>query len=147
MKLKKAYLLNIYICLVKRNMKQFLLGTKNRHYLILPLVIGSWETSNLLLKFVKHWLRLYVTSATLPGFGNTVLPAHAAIYDSTGKGIVVEFVGGKMYVYDNIGVMTNSPTYNWQVTNLRNYLNLSPYAPNPVTVNGITFAATGQGSA
>jgi choloylglycine hydrolase len=59
---------------------------------------------------------------------------------------VVEFVNGKVNVYDSIGIMTNSPTYPWQITNLRNYLNLSPYSPKALTVNGITYSATGQGA-
>jgi choloylglycine hydrolase len=64
-----------------------------------------------------------------------------------GKSIVVEFIKGKMHVYDNPqGVLTNSPPFNWQITNLKNYINLSPYTSAPITINGITYAATGQGS-
>ncbi len=42
--------------------------------------------------------------------------------------------------------MTNSPKYNWHVNNLRNYLNLTPNNPNPVSASGLTFSATGQGA-
>jgi len=41
--------------------------------------------------------------------------------------------------------MTNSPTYDWQITNLVNYMHLAPVNPNPVVDNGIMYAATGQG--
>lgn len=83
-----------------------------------------------------------ITSA----MGDVILPAHAAIYDASGKGLIVEYVNGKLHMYDSIGVMTNSPTYDWHTTNLRNYLNLTPSNPNPVVVKGMTFTATGQGA-
>ncbi len=91
--------------------------------------------------------KILVITQKLQGLGDTVFPLHAAIYDATGKGIVVEFVGGKMRIYDNtVGVMTNSPTYDWHITNLRNYVNLTPLSPKPVVASGITFVATGQGA-
>lgn len=73
-----------------------------------------------------------------------MLPAHASIYDASGKGIVVEFYNEQINVYDNIGVMTNAPKYDWHVTNLRNYINLSPNNPPALTTKGMSFAATGQ---
>lgn len=90
--------------------------------------------------------QIIVFKELLPGMGNMVFPLHFAIFDASGKGLVVEFVNGKMNVFNNVGMMTNSPTYDWQVTNLRNFLNLSPYTPKPITADGITFSATGQGS-
>jgi choloylglycine hydrolase len=42
--------------------------------------------------------------------------------------------------------MTNSPPYDWQMTNLRNYINLSPDNAKPVTVNGVEYSSAGQGS-
>lgn len=90
---------------------------------------------------------IYVFEQTIPALGNMIFPLHFAIYDSTGKGIVVEFVKGKTNIFDNdVGVLTNSPTYDWQVTNLRNFVNLSPYNPTPIVANGLTFAGTGQGA-
>lgn len=89
---------------------------------------------------------IYVVSANLPGMGDVVLPAHASVYDATGKGIVIEFYDNKIHVSDSIGVMTNSPHYEWHVTNLRNYLNLTPNNPRPVLAAGLSFSATGQGA-
>lgn len=110
--------------------------------------LGDWVLSNFkTVEEVRQALAsLYVFEQGLPAMPTMIFPLHASIYDSTGKGIIVEFTEGKMNIYDSIGVLTNSPSYGWQVTNLRNYLTLSPYAPNPVTVNGITYSATGQGS-
>lgn len=112
------------------------------------LQLGDWVLSNFkTVDEVRQALAsMYVFEQTLPGMGNTIFPLHAAIYDATGKGIIVEFIGGKMHIYDSIGMLTNSPSYDWQVTNLRNYINLSPYSPKPVVVNNLVFTATGQGS-
>src|SRR5207253_2745031 len=89
---------------------------------------------------------IYVTNQIIPQLGNAILSAHASIHDASGKGIVVEFYNDKINVYDSIGVMTNSPKYDWQVTNLRNYINLSPYDANSITADGITYSSTGQGT-
>lgn len=111
--------------------------------------LGDWVLSNFkTVDEVRQALTgIYVFSQTLPGLGDIIFPLHAAIYDATGKGIVVEFVSGNMRVYDNeVGVMTNSPAYPWHITNLRNYVNLSPWTPTPIFIGDMVFAATGQGS-
>lgn len=111
--------------------------------------LGQWVLSNFkTVDEVRQALAtIFVVAMPVPGLGNNItFPVHASIYDSTGKGIVVEFVGGKMNIFDNAGILTNSPTYDWQVTNLRNYINLSPYIPKPVIAGGLTFTATGQGT-
>lgn len=106
-------------------------------------VLGNFKT----IDEIKAALNtIYVSNQIIPQLGNAILPAHASIHDASGNGIVVEFYNNKINVYENIGVMTNSPKYDWQVTNLRNYLNLSPYNANSITANGITFASTGQGT-
>lgn len=106
-------------------------------------VLGNFKTIDEVRQALKN---IYLVQTLMPGLGNIVLPGHASIYDSSGKGIVVEFYDNKINVYDNIGIMTNSPKYDWHVNNLRNYLNLTPNNPNPVSVNGMTFSATGQGA-
>lgn len=53
---------------------------------------------------------------------------HFLITDKHGKSIVVEYIKGEPVFYNiksNVKVMTNSPTYDWHMINLRNYLNLS----------------------
>jgi choloylglycine hydrolase len=109
---------------------------------------GDWILSSFssIDEVKKALMNIYVFQEKISQFGDMILPAHAAIFDSTGKGIVVEFIHGKIQVHDNIGIMTNSPTYEWHVTNLRNYLNLSPYNPSSYHVNDLTFSATGQGA-
>lgn len=110
---------------------------------------GSWVLGNFKsIAEVKQALpTIYVYAQTIPQAGTMIFPLHFNITDATGASIVVEFVNGAMNVYDNqVGVLTNSPAYPWQVTNLRNYVSLTPVTPNPVIANGITFAATGQGA-
>lgn len=113
------------------------------------LSFGDWVLGNFkTVAEVKEALpTIFVYGQPLPQANNTIFPLHFSLHDKTGKSLVVEFVAGKMNVYDNeIGVLTNSPTYDWQVTNIRNYLNLTPTTPKPVVENGVTFVATGQGS-
>ena len=89
---------------------------------------------------------IYVFEEKLPELNNAVFPLHYSIFDASGKGIVVEYVEGNLNIHDHMGVMTNAPTYDWQVTNLRNYVQLSPTNPKPVIAKGVTYAATGQGA-
>ncbi len=56
-------------------------------------------------------------------------PLHWMISDRDGS-IVVESVKDGLKVYDNpVGIMTNNPTFDYHMTNLRNYMALSPADP------------------
>lgn len=109
--------------------------------------IGDWILSNFkTVDEVRNALpNIYIFLNKLPGLGDATFPLHYVISDASGKGIVVEYVDGKMHIYDSLGVMTNSPSYDWHVTNLTNYLHLTPTNPAPVKADGQIFAATGQG--
>lgn len=81
-----------------------------------------------------------------PGWGNKP-PFHYIVYDKTGKSIVIEPINGKLVVSDNpIGVITNSPTFDWHLTNLSNYLNLSPMNVPSKVIDGYKLNTFGQGS-
>lgn len=74
-------------------------------------------------------------------------PLHLVINDAEGKSVVIEFHNGQKQIYDNpLGILTNSPTFDWQLANLKNYVNLSPYAVNPIKIDGMTYSATGEGA-
>jgi len=76
-----------------------------------------------------------------------VPPVHFVVYDRTGKSVVIEPLNKGLKIYDNpLGVVTNSPTYDWHMTNLRNYVNLTATNVPPVGLGGITLAQLGQGS-
>lgn len=91
------------------------------------------------LKGVRIW------GHEVPSLG--IPPVHAAIHDSQGNSIVVEFVGGELKIYDNpMSVLTNSPPFDWQITNLQNYVNLDATNANSYTFRGKTVEFQGQGS-
>ncbi len=74
-------------------------------------------------------------------------PVHYTLHDASGASLVIEPVDGKLKVYDNpLGVMTNSPSFDWHLTNLRNYVKLSPVNAPPLKVGEQSFAPLGQGS-
>lgn len=76
----------------------------------------------------------------VPGF-------HVAVHDARGKNLVIEFVNGEKKIYDNpIGVMTNRPTFDWHLANLRNYLNLTPVDKESQTIAGVDVEASGSGN-
>lgn len=74
-------------------------------------------------------------------------PMHFIVHDETGQSLVIEYVGGELKLYDNpIGVVTNSPTFDWHITNLRNYVNLTATNLPPVDLAGLKLGQLGQGS-
>jgi choloylglycine hydrolase len=76
-----------------------------------------------------------------------VPPCHYILNDASGRCVVMEYVNGELRVHDNpLGVMSNSPTFDWHLTNLRNYVNLSVTNVPPVEVTGIKLPGFGQGS-
>lgn len=73
--------------------------------------------------------------------------AHWMITGPEGKSVVIEFKDGGMKIFDNpLGVITNGPTYDWHMTNLRNYLNLSPVALPDKKIENLDFEPLGGGS-
>ena len=79
---------------------------------------------------------------------NFSLPLHFYIADSKGKALVVEYVKGKRYEYDNtIGALTNAPPFDWHLNNLSNYVNLSPLnVPKFLDREDDRIQSIGQGS-
>lgn len=65
----------------------------------------------------------------------TELPTlHWIVTDKSGDSIVIERTKEALKVYDNkVGVLTNSPTFDWHVTNLRQYMAVSNEQPKTTT--------------
>jgi choloylglycine hydrolase len=81
-----------------------------------------------------------------PALGITP-PVHFLITEPSGKAIVIEFTNGAQKVFDApLGVITNSPNYDWHETNLRNYINLSPVALPGKSIGELNFKPLGGGS-
>lgn len=88
-----------------------------------------------------------VAGAKLKEWGGIVPPFHWVVSDRSGASIVIEPTGGKLVVYDNpLGVITNSPTFDWHMTNLRNFIYLNPLNVPPVELNKVEFKSLGMGS-
>jgi choloylglycine hydrolase len=79
------------------------------------------------------------------GFG-FVPPFHYIVHDRSGRCIVLEYTDGRLAIHDNpIGVMSNCPTFDWHLTNLRNYVNLTVTNVPKVELLGSKLAPLGQG--
>jgi len=97
---------------------------------------------------VKEALNTVVIAPTVvKAWGDQAPPFHYIVFDRTGKGLVIEPLNGKLVTYETmLGTFTNSPTFDWHMTNLRNYINLTPFNVRPVTIDGITLKPFGAGS-
>jgi len=72
---------------------------------------------------------------------------HWMVTEPSGKSIVIEYLNKELRIFDNpLGVITNAPTYDWHMTNLRNYVNLSAVALPAKKIEDLNFAPLGGGS-
>ena len=87
-----------------------------------------------------------VVPVVTPELGATA-PVHFSVTDKSGDQIIVEYVDGALQLYDKtLGVMTNSPPYDWHINNARNYINMRSVDWPAIDVNGIDIAPAGYGS-
>lgn len=90
---------------------------------------------------------IFIAPTVISGWGATSPPFHYIVYDKAGKSIVIEPVNGALVVHDNpVGTLTNSPNFDWHMTNLRNYINLFANNAAPKKIEGVELAPFGQGS-
>ncbi len=109
-------------------------------------ILSMFETVDEVKKAIEN-NEVAISPVLTPGFPPQIQPFHFIVYDRTGKSIVFEPIDGKLKVYDNpIGVITNSPTFDWHMTNLRNYITLLAHTPEDVKVFGMTIKPLGQGA-
>lgn len=73
--------------------------------------------------------------------------AHWRIADPSGRQVVIEITDRKVNVYENtLGVLTNSPGFEWQLTNLNNYVNLYPGTARQKQLGNAQLTSFGAGS-
>jgi choloylglycine hydrolase len=113
-----------------------------------PWEVVTWAlTSCATVEEVREGLRNIRVGAVTFKAWNFVPPLHYVMHDAEGNSLVVEYFDGKLKLYDNpLGVMTNSPGFDWHLTNVRNYVNLSAVNVAPISLDGIKFGPLGQGS-
>ena len=117
-------------------------GKTIAQYEVITWILANFATVAEVREGIKH-IRVCHVVSDIAGD----MPLHYTIHDSQGNSLVIEYVEGELKVYDNpIGVMTNSPALDWHLTNLRNYVNLTPNNANPITVEGIKASGFGQGT-
>ncbi len=112
------------------------------------LSFGTWALGNhasvaelrVSLQTMKVW-----SDPSLPS-GPTPPTLHFVFTDRTGDGLVVEYVDGELKQYANAAhVLTNAPTYDWHLLNVRNFLNLSTVGVSSVQIGSANVTALGQG--
>ncbi len=116
--------------------------------------LGAWELTSYLLGTcsslddVKGALKnILVAQENTPGIGDFVIPLHFYVSDATGAVLIVEYVGGKRMEYDDpLGVLTNSPPFDWQQINLSNFINLSPVNVPQLQLSNFDVRSLGQGT-
>lgn len=109
---------------------------------------GSWIMGNFAtVEEVKEALAKVNVAGISLKEANGELFMHIALHDASGKNLVIEFIDGEVKVYDNpLGVLTNRPDFEWQISNLRNYINLDAHDKKDKTLNGLKIEPTGVGS-
>ena len=114
--------------------------------------MGTWALGNFQnVAQVKQALQNKEVSVWLPkipSMANLEAPVHYALFDKTGAGIVIEFWNGEVQVYDNqVGVMTNNPTFPWHLENLNNYAQLTNVDKNTGQFGNVKVNAYDSGNA
>ena len=65
---------------------------------------------------------------------------HWRFADVSGRQVVLEIVDGELHFFENnLGVLTNSPGFEWQLTNLNNYVNLYPGSAQPQSLGNVAL--------
>ena len=115
--------------------------------------VAPWELGTYLLSTcatvqeVRMALEKVYVVATHQETMKSVPPVHFTVHDASGKSLVIEYIKGELVLHDNpLGVMTNSPSFDWHITNLRNYVHLFTPQPIRITLHGCELFPTGQGS-
>lgn len=125
--------------------------------------LGSWQLTTWMLstcatvqEVVTGLSEIFVSRAKFPNdkIGKE-LPLHIVVHGKDGRKpfpnrhrcIVVEYVNSVCNIHENkLGVITNAPTFDWHLTNLNNYVNLSPHNKDDNRYGALKMNAMGQGS-
>ena len=108
-------------------------------------ILSNFETVDEVKEEIK---KIKVVNIGYDDKGKPLPTAHWRIGDVRGNNIVLEIVNnGEIKIYDNkVGVLTNSPDYEWHIKNLNNYINLYSGNANSFNVNGEKLFSFGAGT-
>lgn len=102
-------------------------------------ILGSCRTVDEVMEAVKkvHVIAIDPRASTV----------HWRFADLSGRQIVLEIVDGVLQFHENkLGVLTNSPGFEWQLTNLNNYVNLYPGSAPGQQFGTLSLRSFGAGS-
>lgn len=108
---------------------------------LLSWVVGNFAT---IAELEKELPKIQVV-----GYGHGFGAAHFRLADATGRQVVLEYLDGKPTIFeDEVGVITNSPSFDFHMLNLNNYVNVfSGAASTKKLSENVTLKPFGVGSA
>ncbi|MBU5487971.1 choloylglycine hydrolase [Clostridium sp. MSJ-8] len=98
-------------------------------YDLIMWILSNFQTVDEVIEELKN-----VELVAVPINDKTPLPTlHWIVADKNGRSIVIEKTQEALKVHDNpLGVLTNSPTFDWHLTNLNEYMKTTPLQPEPI---------------
>jgi len=112
-------------------------------------LVTDWILGNLdsVADIERELSKLKAVSYCMPGTPPFCPTIHFNACDAKGDCKVIEYEEGALRVYDNpLGIMTNAPRFPWQMTNLRQYIGIENFRPQPLEQSGVTMRPTGHGA-
>lgn len=117
---------------------------------IVDMQFVSWILSNFsTVEELKKGLKdIKVVNIAYDEKGNPLPTAHWRVGDAKGGNIVIEIVNnGEVKIHENkVGVVTNSPDYEWHIKNLNNYINVYAGNAKDYEMNGQNIFSFGAGT-
>lgn len=111
---------------------------------IVDLQLVSWILSNF---STIDELKAEMPNIRVINLDSRVATVHWRITEPNGKQVILEIVDGTPHFYDSkLGVLTNSPGYEWHMTNLNNFTNFRAGNAIPEKLHSITIQTFGDGS-
>ena len=135
--MKWGFLPDYFIFPIMANIRITILQKKRKAYPTCNSFPGYWENARRWMKYKKPLKRFAVSASTV----------HWRFTDTSGHQLVLEIINGVPEFYENkLGVLTNSPGFEWQLTNLNNYVNLFPGTAPAQHLGNIELSSFGAGS-
>jgi choloylglycine hydrolase len=106
-------------------------------------VLGSFATIEEMIEGLK---KISVVGSFIKDI-QAEAPFHYAVTDATGRSVVVEYTKDGLKIHENtVRTVCNNPTYDWHLTNLRNYISLTPNNRHGGTINNQAIKGLGEGT-